>query len=65
MKKHTFDKPAYSIDELLDILPFGRTKLHSEINAGRLRAKKLGKKTIFEAQDVADYLEGLPTKPAK
>lgn len=65
MKKFDHLKPAYSIDELLNILPLGRTKLHSEINKGRLKATKLGKKTIFLAEDVSDYLESLPSKAAK
>ncbi len=65
MRKFNLTKPAYSINELLDILPIGRTKLHEEINKGRLRATKLGTRTIFHAEDISDYLESLPAQSAK
>ena len=52
------DKPtlAYSIDDL----PIGRTKAYTEIAAGRLRAVKLGQRTLILAGDLKDYLAGLP-----
>lgn len=65
MHRFNLTKSAYSINELLAILPIGRTKLHSEINKGRLVAHKLGKRTVFQAQDIANYLQNLSPKIAK
>jgi hypothetical protein len=56
-------KPAYSINEALDILPFGRTTLYAEVKAGRLIATKLGDKTILLAPHIAAYLASLPSIP--
>jgi hypothetical protein len=50
------DKLAYSLDEL----PFGRTKAYSEINAGRLKAVKVGAKTLILADELKRYLNSLP-----
>jgi len=54
------NKPAYSVNELLGMLPIGRTKLYEKIRNGELKATKLGKKTLFLAQSVADFLASLP-----
>ena len=53
-------KAAYSVDELLNILPFGRTTLYKAVKAGRLHAVKLGRSTLFRAADVAAFLSSLP-----
>ncbi len=52
-------RPAYSVNELLAILPLGRTSLYAAIKSGALRANKLGKKTLFLAPDVAAFLASL------
>ena len=54
-------KPAYSVNELLAMLPIGRTSLYAAIKAGKLKATKLGKKTLFLASDIAEFLANLPT----
>lgn len=53
-------KAAYGVSELLEIMPFGRTALYAEVRAGRLKATKLGKKTLFLAPDIAAFLSALP-----
>ncbi len=53
------NKPAYSVNEMLENLPFGRTKLYAVVKNGELKATKLGKKTLFLARDVADFLMAL------
>ena len=57
-------KAAYSINEVLDNGPCGRTSLYAAIKAGKLRAVKHGKKTIVLAADYAAFLAGLPQKAA-
>lgn len=52
-------KPAYSVNELLDVLPMGRTRLYSAIKCGDLRPTKFGKSTWFLAKDVAAFLSKL------
>jgi excisionase family DNA binding protein len=54
-------KIAYSVNELLAILPLGRTSLYDAIKKGKLRATKFGKKTLFLAPDIAAFLAGLPS----
>lgn len=52
-------KAAYSIDELTDIIPFGKTKLYAAIKAGDLTVSKYGKKTLVLAPDAAAFLTKL------
>jgi hypothetical protein len=54
------EKYAYRIDELGDVLPLGRTKAWEEIAAGRLKARKIGRRTVVLAKDLRDYLASLP-----
>jgi excisionase family DNA binding protein len=53
-------KLAYSIDELAALSGVCRVKLYQEINAKRLRAQKLGRRTVIRAQDAQAWLDGLP-----
>lgn len=51
---------AYAVNDLAEALGIGRTKIYSEIAAGRLRAKKLGSRTLIPAAAVRAYLAQLP-----
>ncbi len=42
----------------------GRTKAYEEISAGRLRARKAGKRTIITEDDAEDWLCHLPVLEA-
>ena len=53
-------KLAYSVNEAMQAIGVGRTKLYSEINAGKIKTRKLGNKTIIPAKDLSDYIEALP-----
>ena len=55
MQKH-----AYTVNEALREIGIGRSKLYAEIKAGKLTPRKIGKKTIFLAKDLQEYLEALP-----
>ncbi len=53
------DKFAYSINEVLELVPIGRTALYADIAAGLLRKTKRGKTTLILADDLVAYLEWL------
>jgi excisionase family DNA binding protein len=51
---------AYSIPEAARAASIGTTKLRKEIRAGRLRARKLGKRSIITANDLENWAAALP-----
>lgn len=51
---------ALTIDHILSVKIIGRTKLYDEISSGRLKAKKLGSKTIILTEIWINYLKSLP-----
>ncbi len=57
------EKFAYTIEEAIQAGAGGRTKIYEAINAGTLKAKKRGKRTIILAGDLIEYLEALPDFP--
>ena len=54
------DIVAYSIEAAAKASHTGRTSLYAEIKAGRLRAIKLGKRTLVTAEALAEWLNALP-----
>ena len=50
-------KPRYSINDLLSLLSIGRAGLYAEINAGRLRTYKVGKRRFADPADLDRYIE--------
>ncbi len=54
------EKLAYTIAEAVDQGAGSRTVVYEAINAGTLKAKKRGKRTIILADDLIQYLEALP-----
>jgi excisionase family DNA binding protein len=55
-----FDQFAYSIEETARITSLGRTALYEEIKAGRLKARKAGRRTVVIADDIRQWLASLP-----
>ena len=51
---------GYSINGACDAIPCGRTKLYQLIADGRLKAKKLGTKTIITRDSIMRLVEELP-----
>ncbi len=51
---------AYPLPEFCRAFGVGRTKAYEEINAGRLKARKSGVRTIILAADAAAWLNSLP-----
>ncbi len=58
------ERLAYSVGDLSEAAQIGRTKAFAEIASGRLRARKIGRRTIVLAEDLADYLAALPEASA-
>ena len=57
-------KAAYSVQEALDVLSIGRTTAYSLVKEGKLKATRLGSKTLFLAVDLADFLTSLQSGEA-
>jgi excisionase family DNA binding protein len=51
---------AMSIDEFCRDYGVGRSTAYEELNAGRLRARKCGKRTIITTDAAEDWLHALP-----
>jgi hypothetical protein len=49
------------LSHVCEVIHSGKTKVYEEIKEGRLRARKLGKKTVVLGDDLREYLEALPT----
>ena len=54
-------KLAHSINWICEDSNLGRTFIYNEIKAGRLIARKAGRRTIILDSDYRDYLAALPT----
>jgi excisionase family DNA binding protein len=52
---------ALSIDQVLEITGISRPTFYEHAFAGRIKARKLGRRTIVLESDLRDYLESLPT----
>lgn len=51
------NQPVYDVNSLLKVVPIGRSSIYNEIKAGRLRTSKMGRRTLFLANDVLAWLE--------
>jgi hypothetical protein len=56
-------KLAFTISDLVEVGPFGRSKIFSEIREGNLPAKKAGSRTVVLREDYENFLRGLPPAP--
>jgi hypothetical protein len=54
-------KLAVDVDEVQALGGPGRTVVYSEIRAGRLKARKCGRRTLILVDDLREYLFDLPT----
>jgi hypothetical protein len=52
-------KAAYSVRELVELLPLGRNSIYEAVKAGNLKVTKFGKRTMFLAPHVVEFLESL------
>jgi len=56
---------SLSVQEVKDTTGIGLTKLYQLINAGDLKARKLGKRTFVLKSDLEDFLNNLESYPSK
>jgi hypothetical protein len=54
---------AMSIARFSEDYAIGRTKAYEELRSGRLRARKIGTRTIISQDDAEAWLQQLPTLP--
>jgi excisionase family DNA binding protein len=51
---------AYTLRQACTVSGIGRTTIYAEIKCGRLKARKIGRRTVILAEDLTDYLRQLP-----
>jgi excisionase family DNA binding protein len=56
---------AMSVDDFAERYGPGRTKTYEEIRSGRLRARKIGTRTIITEDDAEAWLSRLPVVEVK
>lgn len=53
-------KRALSIEETLEMVPFGWTLIYEALKNKRLMARKLGRRTLILVEDLERFLNDLP-----
>lgn len=53
---------AYGVIEAARAAGVGRSTIYEEINAGRLTARKAGRRTLITRADLQAWLESLPSR---
>ena len=53
-------RAAYSVKEVLVMVGISRTKFYQVVNAGDLKVRKLGNRTLVLATVLEAWLDGLP-----
>jgi excisionase family DNA binding protein len=56
---HTAPKRAYSVDEFCQAHGIGRNRAYQEIEAGRLRVAKVGRRTLIPVDEAEAWLRSL------
>jgi len=51
---------AFSIEEFCRIYSIGRTTAYAEMSAGRLKRRKVGKRSLITRDDAEAWLRALP-----
>lgn len=59
--KNLQDRTHYSIKEVSQIIGIGRTRIYEELNAGGLKAVKVGKRTCITKASLNEWMSNLQT----
>lgn len=59
--RQNLPKRGLSLDEFCHLYGTGRTLAYEEIKTGRLRARKVGRRTVISRDDAESWLRQLPT----
>jgi len=62
IQSKTTGRAAHSIAECCALTGIGRDTIYGAIRAGKLVARKLGRRTLVTDSDLQRFLEGLPKK---
>jgi hypothetical protein len=54
------ERKLYSVRDFMTAHRMGRTRFYEELASGRLRAVKMGRKTMIRAEDAAAWAAALP-----
>ena len=54
---------AFSVEGFRETFSMGRNLAYDEIKAGRLKMRKVGRRTIIRAEDAKAWLDSLPEAP--
>lgn len=54
-----FERAAMTVTEAVDYLCITKTRFYDEVRAGRLRARKVGNRTILLKKDADEWLNNL------
>lgn len=54
------DRGAFTVNEFLDWARISRTTFYKEVSAGRLRLRKVGKRSLVLRQTAEEWLNSLP-----
>jgi excisionase family DNA binding protein len=65
MDESKLTRMAYSVEQFAEATDISRSSLYEEIKAGRLVARKCGKRTIISVHDAEAWLESLPHAQTK
>lgn len=60
MKSFLEQRGALTVDEFCAWAPLGRSKFYQEVTAGRIRLRKVGRKSVVTVTDALAWLESLP-----
>ena len=54
---------SYTLDEAVKLTGLGKTRLYEELNTGRLKAVKIGRRTLIPHDSLQDWIKTLPSYP--
>jgi len=54
---------AFTIAQAAKVSGVGRSTIYNELGAGKLQARKLGRRTLILASDLSLWLSSLPVLP--
>lgn len=52
--------PNFTVQGFCRWLPMSKTKFYREVNAGKIRVRKSGKRTLITRDDAQAYIDSLP-----
>lgn len=65
MPQNSLDRGAMSVDEFCAWASIARSKFYREVGAGRIKLRKIGRKSIVTMTDAQNWLNALPVVGSK